>query len=319
MEPSFEKFNYCLRPAKQVERKLIIETMHALRGCGFPIETYTYVGFGSVYFVDFILFYKHLYINNMICIEHEQIGRRMEFNKPYKFIKLKMAEVADVVPELSAKRPHLVWLDYDFSLRPQILVDLDSLIQRLAPGSVVLVTIDARPRLPEELDDPSWNDLERNAQTVEHYREHYESKVGGAIDSLQMEKDKCPTLLARILRGQIQDSVRSRGGLEFAQLLNCRYADNAPMLTLGGILVSPSEGVGLVGRVQTGLLFSSDREEPIEIDIPVLTDRERQWIDSNLVGSQKGTGKPPFEVSERFLEAYRRFARYYPTYHESLL
>ena len=62
-DESFEKFNYLLRPSKQVERKLLIETMHHLAASGYPIYKYTYVGLGSIYYADFMLFHKYLYIN----------------------------------------------------------------------------------------------------------------------------------------------------------------------------------------------------------------------------------------------------------------
>ena len=66
---SYEKFNYLLRPSKQVERKLFIEALHRLRAAGYPIYEYTYLGLGSVFYADFILFHKYLYIDKMICAE----------------------------------------------------------------------------------------------------------------------------------------------------------------------------------------------------------------------------------------------------------
>ena len=74
---SYEKFNYLLRPSKQVERKLFIETLHRLRDADYPICSYTYVGLGSIFYADFILFHKYLYIDRMICAERDEVERRM--------------------------------------------------------------------------------------------------------------------------------------------------------------------------------------------------------------------------------------------------
>ena len=57
-EYSFDKVNYSLRPAKQVERKVLVELLHQVSTAmpGYDVRNYTYVGFGSVYYTDFILF-----------------------------------------------------------------------------------------------------------------------------------------------------------------------------------------------------------------------------------------------------------------------
>jgi hypothetical protein len=85
---SFEKINYLLRPSKQVERKLIIEALPRLSKADYFLNEYTYLGLGSVYYADFILFHKYLFIDDMICAEEDAIPKRMDFNKPYEFIRL---------------------------------------------------------------------------------------------------------------------------------------------------------------------------------------------------------------------------------------
>lgn len=87
---SFKQFDYSLRPSKQVERKVMIEVLHRLSEAGYAISEYKYLGFGSVYYVDFLMFHKYLFIENMVCVEWGDVARRMRFNKPYKFIKLKL-------------------------------------------------------------------------------------------------------------------------------------------------------------------------------------------------------------------------------------
>ena len=61
MSDSGRAINYSSRPAKGVERKLICELVDK-----FPkpnsINKYRYIGFGSFYFADFILFHNQLNI-----------------------------------------------------------------------------------------------------------------------------------------------------------------------------------------------------------------------------------------------------------------
>src|SRR4051794_34072109 len=104
---SFNKFNYWLRPSKQVERKILIEKLLRLAQNGYDIPKYTYLGFGSVYYVDFIMFHKFLFIEKMECIEHGKIPRRMRFNKPYKFITLKLRAYEEVAERIRRNTDYL--------------------------------------------------------------------------------------------------------------------------------------------------------------------------------------------------------------------
>jgi hypothetical protein len=113
---SFKQFNYSLRPSKQVERKIMIEVLLRLSKAGYTISDYSYLGFGSPYYVDFVMFHKYLFIRNMLCVEWGEVPRRMKFNKPFKFIKLKLGALKAHIPSINPKTPYLVWLDYDRSL-----------------------------------------------------------------------------------------------------------------------------------------------------------------------------------------------------------
>src|SRR5579863_7182687 len=100
---SFKKFDYSLRPSKQVERKIMIEVLLRLAKAGFNINEYGYLGFGSVYYVDFVMFHKYLFIEKMTCVEWGDVEKRMRFNKPFKFIKLKLGALSKYIPSISSK------------------------------------------------------------------------------------------------------------------------------------------------------------------------------------------------------------------------
>jgi len=79
-DKSYEKVNYQLRFKKQIERKIIIETLHYLH-C-IPIEKYHYLGLGSVYFADFILFHKYLHIKKMTSIDDKKDDKNRSTTYP---------------------------------------------------------------------------------------------------------------------------------------------------------------------------------------------------------------------------------------------
>ena len=86
--PSFQKINYLLRPNKQIERKIFIEIIRSLEHkFNFNIENSTYIGMGSIYYYDFLLFHKYLKIRNLISIDDKtQFKERFKFNLPYDYI-----------------------------------------------------------------------------------------------------------------------------------------------------------------------------------------------------------------------------------------
>jgi len=56
---SFEKFNYALRPCKNMQRKTLCEDLARLSRIA-GLATYRYVGFGAIGFHDFCLFHQRL-------------------------------------------------------------------------------------------------------------------------------------------------------------------------------------------------------------------------------------------------------------------
>ena|ERR1700687_3396092 len=310
-DKSFEKFNYLLRPSKQVERKLLIETLHHLAAEGYSVYKYTYLGLGSIYYADFMLFHKYLYIKNMTCVERDDIPNRMEFNKPFKFIKLEMKSVSDVIPNLGARTKYFVWLDYDKPLDSTKLTDLDGLSQVLARSSVLLITVDAETDHLKEAEDGPAEDTDE-ARLV-FLRDKFGHLLVEEIKASDLSQNDFPRLLSKIIRSQLDKSLSS-GPLKFHQLFNFVYADGAQMITVGGV-IDEEEAAEKLDRID--LEYISKNEELVRISVPPLTMREKQWIDSNL---DKGlSAKKKLNIDDALLENYIRFYKYYPTYYETLL
>ena len=147
---SFKQFDYSLRPSKQVERKIMIEVLLRLSKANYTVSDYKYLGFGSPFYVDFVMFHKYLFIEKMVCVEWGDVERRMRFNKPFKFIKLRLGSLSKHIPMMRPSENFLVWLDYDRPLDQEMVQDIRDTLSRLGRGSIFIVTIDARPRLPKD-------------------------------------------------------------------------------------------------------------------------------------------------------------------------
>src|SRR5690606_4978275 len=83
MKDSFRRIDYSIRPAKYAERRMLCDIFRKLAAFE-PVEHYRYVGFGSVWFADFMLFHRALGIRHMLSIEQAVGSReRFEANKPF--------------------------------------------------------------------------------------------------------------------------------------------------------------------------------------------------------------------------------------------
>lgn len=312
MAASFEKFNYLIRPAKQVERKLLLEGLHRL-AASFPIRDYRYVGFGSPFYADFVLFHKFLYMDDLVCVERAKIKRRMKFNKPFPKIRLKFGEMSAVIPTLDRKKPHVAWLDYDYPLNQSMLADLSGIATTLCEESVVLITVDADPRVQSREDLPE----EMHEKIIDHRRATLESEIGrfvaGGVKRPHISRQKLPELFATVVVNHLRDELAVRS-LQFFPLFNFAYADGRQMLSLGG-MIGAKETKGKLDR--TGIYdleFINTGVRPTVISVPPLTARERLWLDQHTKSPSQ-----IFEVEAKTVSHYRQYYRHYPSYFEALL
>lgn len=317
---SFKQFNYALRPSKQVERKVMIEVLLSLSNAGYSFRNYTYIGFGSPYYVDFVMFDKYLFIDSMICVEWGDIKRRMQFNKPFKFIKLKLGALSKYIPNIRQSQQYLIWVDYDRPLDEEMLKDIDGCLTRIAGNSVFVITIDARPRLSRDdfdLDDKSPEELEHF--TVQVYREWFASYVDEIITVDSLTPSHVAELFYRVVIERVRRTLSKRkDDLRFCQIFNYVYRDGAPMLTIGGIICEPKEERRLQREGALRHKFIRTDAEALEISVPPLTVREKLWLDKHL-DKDLTANKTVFELEDDLLSNYRTFYKEYPTFVEMLI
>jgi len=319
IQGSYSRVNYLLRPTKQVERKMIIEALQKLLPLGYDIPGYRYVGMGSIYYVDFVLFHKYLHITDMLCVEVRPIERRMSFNRPYEFVNLHMGKMAEVLPQLDRARSHLMWLDYDTPPNEQILSDLATAVKVTAPGSVVIITVTAQ--LSEVERAANIEEMkERNQKWAAIYSEWFRVYVDEVTPAMLTRKN-IALLFANVLRNLCIENVRGRRDVDvdFLPLFNYRYADGQSMLTVGG-LIDTTERINQLREsrfLEEPVIVTG--EEPVGITVPQLTVREKLWLDQNLRAVGEGADELAFELEPAEVESYIQYAKYYPIYYETLV
>jgi hypothetical protein len=307
---SYLKVSYDLRPAKQIERRMFIDGLQRLAFAGAPISTYQYTGLGSIYFVDFVLFHKLLGIDKLVSVEHDtKIARRIEFNRPFRQVKIEMRPIGEVIPLLSRDLKHIVWLDYDDIIQQSHAADLILCGESLSRGSVLLVTVDSEP--------PSGN-------RPKDWRQHYEEQVPEYLGRRKKNKDfaqsELPLLNAEIMERAINRGLSSRNDVQFLQLFNFVYADGHQMVTIGGVIGGEDERKQILASGLPNSVYyrNSLKMEPFRIRVPSLTRKERLHLDRSMpCGDKWSPGL--FELPAADIAMYRDIYRFFPAYAELLL
>jgi hypothetical protein len=308
--PSYRKVAYDLRPAKQIERRMIVDALQVLSEGGFRIRDYQYTGFGSVYFVDFILFHRLLGLTRLLSVEIDKgIEKRVWFNKPFSQVAIQIAPISSVIPKLDMDLRHLLWLDYDVKINKSVIEDTVLAATRLTPGSILLLTVDAEP--------PAGSG-------PEEWRMQYESEVGDFLPyGLRTEdfgQGDLPHINAQILFNAIRNGIVARSNIDFKPLFNFEYRDGHRMVTVGGIFASPTEASMLNGCnfSHAEYLRTHTSARPWPIEVPRVTRRERAYLDQ-FMPAPLGWSPPDFELETEDIENYRRIYRYFPLYAELAL
>jgi hypothetical protein len=313
MPPSYRKVNYSLRPGKCVERKMLCETFRRLTSFA-TLEDYYYIGFGSTYFSDFSLFHKSLNITRMSSIERDTFSKeRFIFNRPFKCIEIHFGESNSILPGLSWQDSRTIsWLDYDGKLDSNVLSDINTVFSSALSGSVVLLSVNAKPSKPgDRLKDLRRRLIDEN-KIPTHIREKDLSGWGMA------------KVCREIINNEIEETIIDRNGgidpdekLTYKQLFNFHYKDGSEeMLTVGGIVYSQRESQKLEDCNFYQLDFIKSDSEPYTILVPNLTYREIRFLDTHLpipnVNSVSLPGVPSSDI-----ESYVSIYRYFPTFAEA--
>lgn len=309
MPSSYRDIDYRVRPGKYVERMMMADTFRRLRFAN--VESYQYVGLGSVYFSDFVLMHRALGVHKMVSIErniHDQA--RFNGNIPYATVEMLWGDTATELAKVDLNLRSIVWLDYDGRLSAPILKDVANVASRAASGSVIAVTVQCK--------------FDRH-----HTEQDEDASVQVLIDSLgadniphdlktkDIEGKGTGKLFRNVILNQVRTSLAARNvalhkthHFEFRQIFNFRYEDGVLMMTVAVVIFDAGQR-GLFELCSFDTLdFIRTGEEPFEIAIPKLTPKEIKIIEAQMPGdiaNLKLGAIPPRDAGQ-----YARLYRYFP-------
>jgi hypothetical protein len=315
MTASYKKIDYRLRPAKHAERLMVAEVASRLRF--HDVRSYRYVGLGSIYFTDFKLMHRALGISAMVSIEAEEDDReRFDWNRPYGTIEMQYGTTDAVLPGLDWSAPSIVWLDYDDQLSQSKLVDIDLLLRKAAPGSLLLFSVNAEPPSPPG-HAPAGDLLAALRAMVGNER------VDPALCREDLQGWAAARAYRRIMAAIAEAALASQNALiaapekrrRWQQVLNIEYKDGARMLTIGGIVYEAEQEDAYRAGAFERLGFFRDGETAFRIEVPRLTLKEMAHLERSVM-------HPPDEVAEptwltpkerrQYLQLYRYLPNFVP-------
>jgi len=284
----------------------------------FKISQYAYVGLGSMWFIDFILFHKLLSIDKMFSIERPENCGRAQFNRPLNCIDVLSGETTQVLPTLKwGDNRYLIWLDYDSGVEESknILEDINTVCSNAQSGSILMVTTNAsQERLPKRDDNNEYMNKEKALRHI----------MGNLITTLPkrvFEKMNFAPFLASIQLAYAKSATIRSGRCErFQPLCNFFYRDGSPMITVVGMIASPSD-LELLRTCELDKKFDYIKgEDQYTINVPPLTPKEKIELDRLLPCdsslSEEDIEKIGFRLQQTQIDAYCRHYKHYPLYAE---
>lgn len=265
-----------------------------------------------MWFSDFVLIHKSLGISDMVTIESQKSRKnRVEFNKPFACIAVRMEEAATALGEILNEKPSLVWLDYDGSLEKAMTGDIETAVGAMSSGSMLLVTVNA-------MVGQLWN---KKMEDEELAPEAYLAAICDDTSLIQqrdrLTRNDFPALAAEIIHKRVKSAVLDKKpGCEYVPIWTYRYADDADMITVGGMVADAEDRTKFDASYATNLQFVTG-DKIFDIELPVLTEKEKRALDKLLPSA---TALDPdtleFELRPTELAAYQRFYLEYPIFNE---
>lgn len=307
---------YDLRPAKQCERKMLIDSFYAAAECGFAIGDYRYVGMGATKFYDFVLLHKYLGITDMVSVEHdERMIPRAKYNCPYSFIQIVEGAVYEFIERDQFEGNSIYWLDYDVGIGTSVTGDIMSVSAKCREGDFVFVTVAGDP--------PKFLAKEGGRNRLVELQDRF-GDIAGALTLDDVEDQTFPEAVHKIVDAAFRDAYTAKMAGMFQPFFQIEYADGQRMFTYGGLFASEEKCRRflevLQGRVPT---LTPQPLRRYKIRRLELTEKERRLFDRAVTAatenSVEATRLRELGFDDADFRSYGELLRYYPRYVEALV
>jgi hypothetical protein len=308
--------DYELRPSKQLERKIVFESIRSTELAGVEVSDLRYLGMGGYRFVDFLVARRILGTSIFTSLERDKkLLPRCQFNKPFEQVDVVTSELHDYLETNTFPDPMIAWLDFESPVNRDVRTDASDIAIKVQPGSFVFVTAlgEIHPRVTQV-------DERRR-------REYYVSQFGGYAGSLKepdFGTDAFPTTAAKLLQSFLVHAFGGRKDGSYFPYLTAIYKDTTWMVTAGGYFGS-EEMIGKLQecwRAKFDFLSIDDWETVFRIPRFNITDAEKRLFDSASLPAENSPAMKLISklgFNDEIVQQYGFVARHVPRYFETYL
>lgn len=232
---------------------------------------------------DFKVVHAHTGIRKMISFEMDvNTFSRQKFNRPLNCIKLENLKSTDFVMNYEFLEETVVWLD--FTSPSQLKSDLDDvyeLMGKLKRGDIVKVTLNSHAGSIPCKKKIGLDVLESRFEFLENLLGDY---FPTDIKPEMLSKENYSNALFKILELVFDKAIGGTHNNYFQPLTSFVYADGQQMMTFTGIILDRGETKSFFDKtdIKKWNLSIINKNEPIFINVPELSVKERMLLDSLL-------------------------------------
>lgn len=268
---------YHLRMNKAVDRFLLIETLQRLKKT-VDLSGYTYYGFGGPFLEDCRLINTYFPEISIVSLEtNSHTYKRQQFHLFSKNVKLVKENFQNFVGTYEATGKEIFWIDYtDMSLAR--INEFRRLLGKCLDGSIVRITVNAA--VPYDV---------INAENIKDFHDRYNDFLPADVPDKDFRAKEYPFLLQKMFRMAAEKALPAGCGFRYVPLSSSYYNDQTMMYSLTGIVTK--EVASNIPKLFKSWKFNKLQwDPPDEIDVPVLSVKERLTLES-LLPLKVNTGK----------------------------
>jgi hypothetical protein len=303
---------YNIRIGKAADRLLFREMLVRLAST-LGLDEYHYIGLGGPFLEDFRLIHEVFPAMRLTSIEKAaQVWRRQRFHLPAKQIRTLNCDTNHYFANLHDESERvIVWLDFT-DLRHSRLQEIWGLLPKLAPGSLLRVTLRAK-----------------GTDAIDHSsRKSWADSIFGRFEPNylveELDNTRFPEVLLRAIRRVTDDVSVQMTDASFQLLHAFVYDDGTQMLTFCGLIGDDLDRQNVKAALRQWQFKNVNWSRPLELSLPSLSLKERLFLEPFLP-SRHGTGRELHNKLGYFIEdsekrsvealnQYRRLAEAYPRF-----
>jgi hypothetical protein len=310
--------SYDIRPSKQIERRIVLDSLQAAAIAGVSIHRMPYIGMGGFRFIDFLLANRMLGVEKFISIEHDaDIIQRCNFNKPFHGMEIFEGSSEEFIRQRGFPDPAVIWLDYEQAVSSDLKDDMVSLAASVKPGSFVFVT--STGELPKRL-----RDIRRLEARLEALKEEV-FPIGSSLVESDVNVTQFPFTVVKLLISALNSGFLGRSDGTFLPYVRLIYKDSTWMATAGGYfgVRSQLDKVRKSVKDRTPFLKCDDINFIFQVEQFNITDAERRLLDrASIAGKRRRSERALLRklgLRETIIDQYGDLMRFIPRYFESLI